>query len=647
MKKTILALCALLSVSCGGGTQSLEGFSEPPAVVEETANLEPALLLRGGGTGEDQGRVVATDQAGNLFVAGSFSGQADFGISSPGGQSGFLVRYDSQGNLVWAQPIGHEITALRLDSLGNPVVGGRDGQGAFVAGFDADGNLLGTVPLETSNPVTDLAIGPQNEIYASTLDRVVQLDPPEPGFWVLLGWVRRDIGGQALAVSGDRLLVSQPDGLVAIDFPFTVILPLVGPLGARDIAGDANGGAYVSGDDFLAHVDSEGNELWRVPSPGGQVESDADGHVFVAGSHLAHYDGNGQLLWDQPLGAAANGIALTRGSNPTLVGSFSGQIDLDPSEAVRTVESAGGQDLFVAQFSPEGKLTSAGVRPLPFVAPGVTYNGLHKVDNPSPATVTSELGVIKKHFATLRTYYPQYGGGQVDLGKLTKAAGLNVFLGLFLFPGHNDWTEADYKNFVKTAVPRGNVTALIIGNEDPQDLDLILSYVDKAHADFAKLPVSSAQTTTFWLTDSRAKKLADKVDFIAVNIYPGWDGVPWKEIDRQPVLGGKKATGKDSFASFKTIYEQVQKKFPGMNVVVTETGWPTNYGRPGTAARPSSAVPNAKEYLELVRGWANQNKKTVLIHNMYNDDNGVDAASLFNFHFGLIDSSGNSKGILF
>jgi exo-beta-1,3-glucanase (GH17 family) len=370
-----------------------------------------------------------------------------------------------------------------------------------------------------------------------------------------------------------------------------------------------------------------------------------EGAIYLAGSRLERFDLDGNRLWEVVLGGPAQGLVLVRGDHPTVTGAFQGQASF---QQARTVASTGGTDGYVAQYDGQGQLTSVGARPVAYQPPAVTYNGLHKVSNPTAAQVTTELGVVKQHFASLRTYYPQYGGGTVDLGKITNQLGLKVYLGLFLFPGHNDWTAENYANYVKPAVARGNVSALIVGNEDPQDLALILSYLDKAHTDFPKLPASSAQTTTFWLTDSRAAQLADKVDFIAVNIYPGWDGVPWTQMNLQPVIGGKPATPADSFNSFKIIYGKLVAKYPGLPIVVTETGWPTTYGAPSPAPpQPKTGIANAKAYLTLVQNWAINNKKNVFIYGMYDDTNAVNTSSLFNYHFGLMDTDGNSKGVLF
>ena len=45
--------------------------------------------------------------------------------------------------------------------------------------------------------------------------------------------------------------------------------------------------------------------------------------------------------------------------------------------------------------------------------------------------------------------------------------------------------------------------------------------------------------------------------------------------------------------------------------------------------------------------WAQAQQVVVYIHNMFDDQNGVDASSPYNSHFGLIDNAGKPKGVLF
>ncbi len=105
---------------------------------------------------------------------------------------------------------------------------------------------------------------------------------------------------------------------------------------------------------------------------------------------------------------------------------------------------------------------------IPFHPPGVTYNGLHGTPNPTAALVAADLATTKQHSGHVRTYYPQYGGGAVDVGKIAKDINLALLLGLFLFDGHPDWIADNYEQFVKPAVARGNIAGILIGNEDPQ-----------------------------------------------------------------------------------------------------------------------------------------------------------------------------------
>ena len=92
----------------GGNSPELDGIHLPPgqgnsylALLRETPEFTWAR--RAGPSGLDSyGSEVATDLAGNKYVAGSFIGtEANFGditISNPDGLAGFLAKYDSSGH---------------------------------------------------------------------------------------------------------------------------------------------------------------------------------------------------------------------------------------------------------------------------------------------------------------------------------------------------------------------------------------------------------------------------------------------------------------------------------------------------------------------------------------------------------------------
>jgi exo-beta-1,3-glucanase (GH17 family) len=281
--------------------------------------------------------------------------------------------------------------------------------------------------------------------------------------------------------------------------------------------------------------------------------------------------------------------------------------------------------------------------PIPFRKPGVTYNGLHSTENPTAGQVAADFATTKQHFDHARTYYPQYDGGAVDVGRLAKDANLNLLLGLFLFPGHDDWTAGNYQDFVKPAVARGNIDGILVGNEDPDMIGygIIPKYLKQAKSDFPQIPVGTSQTSNFWLSDGRAEQLLPLVDFIGVNIYPAWD---WSRADasNQPIG----VTPEAGFNSFSATYNHLRLKYPGRQIVVTETGWPSTFGPIGAQQFPVG-ISNARDYLQRVIAWAQAQQVVLYIHNMYDDQFGVNTTSPFNYHFGLIDNAGKPKGILF
>ena len=89
-----------------------------------------------GGTSNDAGNSIATDNAGNVVITGYFNGTVDFdpgastlNITSSGATDIFIVKLDANGNLAWANSIGGSTT---LDDRGNGIT------------IDALGNILST-----------------------------------------------------------------------------------------------------------------------------------------------------------------------------------------------------------------------------------------------------------------------------------------------------------------------------------------------------------------------------------------------------------------------------------------------------------------------------------------------------------------------
>jgi len=67
-----------------------------------------------GGTGDDYARGIDIDASGNIYVSGVFSNSIDFDgliLTAAGSSDIFLIKMDSNGNIIWGKKI-HSITSI-------------------------------------------------------------------------------------------------------------------------------------------------------------------------------------------------------------------------------------------------------------------------------------------------------------------------------------------------------------------------------------------------------------------------------------------------------------------------------------------------------------------------------------------------------
>ena len=194
--------------------------------------------------------------------------------------------------------------------------------------------------------------------------------------------------------------------------------------------------------------------------------------------------------------------------------------------------------------------------------------------NPNVEVTTEQIRQDLVHLASIsrciRTYSVDNGLNKVP--QLASEVGLKVLLGIWI--GNN---RAKNAQLVDTAVALADkypdtVTAVVVGNEvllhgdmSPSDLrDLIRSV--KARV---SVPVTYADTWEYWL---RYKEIQDAVDFITAHVLPYWDNIPVR--------------AQDAAADVATIHKRLALAFPGKEVMIGETGWPS-MGRMREGALPS------------------------------------------------------------
>jgi exo-beta-1,3-glucanase (GH17 family) len=188
----------------------------------------------------------------------------------------------------------------------------------------------------------------------------------------------------------------------------------------------------------------------------------------------------------------------------------------------------------------------------------------------SAEQISEDLAQLAKISDCVRTYSIENGLDQVP--ELAARVGLKVIQGMWLSSNRQ-------KNSVQVATGirlakeyPSTITALVVGNEvllrgemTQSDLAATIRLV-KAQV---SVPVTYADVWEFWL---RYREIYDAVDFITIHILPYWEDFPIR--------------AKYAAAHVEQIRRRMEVAFPGKEILIGETGWPSA-GRMRDAALPS------------------------------------------------------------
>ncbi|MCF8463675.1 MAG: T9SS type A sorting domain-containing protein [Flavobacteriales bacterium] len=312
-----------------------------------------------GGLGLDVGRAVATDQEGNVFVVGNFTGGthiADTFLTGYGSMEAFVAKFTSEGNFLWARVISGP-----LEDMARGVVTDYEGN-AYVVGHFTD-----TVTFSTSSAgnIAAKSAGGQDVF-------VVKYAPNGHLVWKLTG------GG-----SGD-------DTATDIDqYRWSGKLYISGGFENRASFGSATILSNGLSDAFLMKMDMSGNAHWI--RNGGGLEHDVaasvavgnDESVYIVGDfydqaafgssqlqamgssdmYLAKFTENGNLEWVRTNGGTTVDVGTSVGTDLNgkvfVSGYFQGTTHFDNFSA----SALSYNDVFVSKFDSDGNcewLSSAG-----------------------------------------------------------------------------------------------------------------------------------------------------------------------------------------------------------------------------------------------------------------------------------------------
>ena len=340
------------------GSNSVTSYGGPDIFVAKFDPNGNCIWLRNGGSSDNQDTYgdnaggISLDSAGNCYVTGYFKGTATFGSQTIGAGSMrniFLVKYDTNGNEIWAVcPNGnisdHYSNAIDSDNSGNSWITGYlgagnvnfgsftlTGPGAFVVKHDTNGNVVFA---------SKLGNGGNIELAGITVDNA--------GNSYSAGYLltQETIGSQTFTSVGVRdavLIKTDASG----NFSWLSKSETVSGAYAngKAVCCDAQNGIY-----FCGHFNSTtvfGNDTLVLSTPMSQHD------VF-----LVKYDSNGNEIWArqtyiQTNGGQTDGLALAANSNSEifLTGAFGEDILVD-NFLLPNPQS--GVDTYVAEFTPSG-----------------------------------------------------------------------------------------------------------------------------------------------------------------------------------------------------------------------------------------------------------------------------------------------------
>jgi hypothetical protein len=260
-----------------------------------------------------RGRFLKTDQYGNFYVTGGFTGSTDVDLQSgthiltSAGSSTdlFLTKYDNNGLWQWSLPIGSAGTTSNTE----------EGYSVYIDGQEnvyLTGTFQGTSDFDPGPGVVNLtAHGPRDAFFAKFN-------------------------------SNGELMWAKGFGSTSEDtYPVSIVL-------------DKNSNVLLSGI-FSAVTDFDPNAGVYNVSPAA-----ASGSTQLNSGYVAKYDNAGNFISAYAIGScnsgAGDGPALTidRSNNIIVSGTFDGTSDFDVLAGVYNVSSAatGSSDVYVAKYSP-------------------------------------------------------------------------------------------------------------------------------------------------------------------------------------------------------------------------------------------------------------------------------------------------------
>ena len=203
-------------------------------------------------------------------------------------------------------------------------------------------------------------------------------------------------------------------------------------------------------------------------------------------------------------------------------------------------------------------------------------------DKVSEEQIVKRLNVLKGHTQWIRVFSTINGYELIPL--IAKKMGFKVLMGAWIGKD-NGQNEKEIESLIKL-MKEGLVDMAAVGNEvlfrGDQDESVLINYIQKVKQHTSGVPVGCVDIYGEFIKHPKLVQVCDK---LFINGYPFWEGA---RIEHAGVY-------------LQEMYRRVKEVANGKEVIVTETGWPSNGQLVGEAV-PSKI--NMMQYYLEVQLWA-------------------------------------------
>lgn len=315
-----------------------------------------------GGTSSEDIFSIATDPSGNIYATGQFSSPTlVFGtttLTNYGSSDIFLVKYDANGNVLWAKSAG----GTTIDA-------------AFSVTVDASGNAYMTGYFQSPT----ISFGTTSLTNATSNGNVQDIFIAKYNSLGTLLWAKRDGGTDEDGANSIKADISGNIFVAGYFCSSSVVF------GTTTLTNAGTGG---TSDIFLAKYDPSGNVVWAISAGGTNYEgaacvtTNASGEIYITGGFssynlvfgsttltnmgysslfLTKYDASGNVLWAKSAGNSSydgsGSVTVDLSGNVYITGYFQSPTIVFGTTTLTNADSyENTHDMFIAKYSCTGSV---------------------------------------------------------------------------------------------------------------------------------------------------------------------------------------------------------------------------------------------------------------------------------------------------